>query len=222
MERARHARGGAVSEAVPPAALPDTYQRPAGDAQAETKVLGSRFLARAARVDGLDDVQALLARLRRAEYDATHHVSAYRLGPETPAERADDDGEPSGSSGAPVLRQIVARELWGVAVVVTRWFGGTKLGTGGLVRAYGEAAALALDAAGVETATRRVPLAVRFAYADTSAALHAIGRFDALTLETTYGDDTALRLAVRASQADALVAAFVDATAGRGSALRLP
>ena len=202
--------------------LPDFYARPAGDADAETKVLGSRFLARAVRVDDEADVAALLARLRRAEYDATHHVSAYRLGPEPLRERADDDGEPSGSSGPPILRLLVGRELYGVAVVVARWYGGTKLGTGGLVRAYGDAARLALDAAGVVAVTRRVPVDVRFAYADTSAALHAIARFDALTVETAYGDDTAARLLVRASQADALAAAFVDATAGRGTAIVAP
>lgn len=198
----------------------DFYRTPGQEAEAETKVLGSRFLARAFRVDGEDDVAAILARLRKAEYDATHHVSAYRLGPDLLRERADDDGEPSGSSGPPVLRQIAGRDLVNALVVVTRWFGGTKLGTGGLVRAYGDAARLALDAAGVETVTRRVPVLVRFAYADTSAALHAIARFDTVTTDTAYGDDTALTLAVRASQADALVAAFVDATAGRGTAAR--
>lgn len=195
----------------------DFYRTPGQEAEAETKVLGSRFLARAFCVDDEAAVASTLARLRKAEYDATHHVSAYRLGPETLRERADDDGEPSGSSGPPVLRQIAGRDLVNALVVVTRWYGGTKLGTGGLVRAYGEAAALALDAAGVETVTRRVPVVVRFAYADTSAALHAVGRFDAVTTDTAYGEDTALHLAVRASQADALAAAFVDATAGRGT-----
>jgi len=196
----------------------DFFRTPGQDAEAETKVLGSRFLARAFRVADEVGIAAILQRLRKAEYDATHHVSAYRLGPEPLRERADDDGEPSGSSGPPILRHIAGLDLVNALVVVTRWYGGTKLGVGGLVRAYGDAARLALEAANVETVTRRVPVSVRFAYADTSAALHTIGRFDTVTTDTVYGDDTALTLAVRASQADALVAAFVEATAGRGAA----
>ena len=184
-------------------------------------MLGFRFLARVLRVDDEADVAAHLARLRRAEYDATHHVSAHRLGPDPPRTRADDDGEPAGTAGAPVLRAVEARGLWGVLVVVTRWYGGTKLGTGGLVRAYGEAAALALGAAGAVTETRRVPLVVRFGYGDTSPALHTLGRFDTVTAATAYGDATTLTVLVRASQAAALAAAFTDALGGRGTATLL-
>ncbi len=195
---------------------PDEHLTLARDAEAETKVLGSVFRARALRVATTDDVRAVLGDLRKREWDATHHVSAYRLTDGTA--RADDDGEPSGSSGPPVLRQIDARGLADTLVVAARWFGGTKLGVGGLVRAYGEAAALALDAAGVETVVARTTVVVRFAYADTSPALHAVSRADTVTLATDYGDDTALTLAVRRSDVPRLVDALREATGGRAAA----
>ena len=201
---------------TPALPAPDEHLTIARDAEAETKIVGSLFRARAVAVASVEDVRAVLADLRRREWDATHHVSAYRLADGTA--RADDDGEPSGSSGPPVLRQIDARALVDTLVVVARWFGGTKLGVGGLVRAYGDAAALALDAAGIETVVARTTVAVRFAYADTSPALHAVSRVDAVTLATDYGDDTALTLAVRRGDVPRLVDAIREATGGRAEA----
>ncbi len=105
---------------------------------------GSRFLATAAPVTTEVDARAFLADVSSEFPDASHHCWAWRIA--RPAiERAGDDGEPGGSAGRPMLSQLVGRDLVDAAVVVTRWFGGTKLGVGGLVRAYGGAAGLALD-----------------------------------------------------------------------------
>ena len=131
--------------------------------------------------------------------------------------RFNDDGEPSGTAGAPILRQIDARELTHTLVVVTRYYGGTKLGTGGLIRAYGEAAALALDAAPVEQHTRRTRLRLRFAYADTSPAMHTLSRFDTEIVETHYSDETEIVVGVRRSEVEAFRTAFTEALAGRGT-----
>jgi uncharacterized YigZ family protein len=191
----------------------DETRRPAREALAETRVRGSVFRARAFPVDTEADAQALLAALRRAEPDATHHCSAFRL-PDDLA-RSDDDGEPSGTAGAPILRAIVGRDLVGALVVVTRWYGGTRLGTGGLVRAYGEAAALALDAAGVTVCVRRVAVRVRFAYPDTAAVQRTLARFDTEARDADYGADIVLTAAVRASQAGDFCAALTEATGGR-------
>ncbi len=201
-------------DALPPGLADDEHVGLAGPGEAETRVLGSVFRARAVAVATEADVRRHLGALRAREPDATHHVSAFRL--LGGIARADDDGEPSGTSGAPVLRQIDARGLAGVLVVVARWFGGTKLGTGGLVRAYGEAASLALDDAGTQTLVRRVAVTLRFDYADTAAALYAVSRVDARTDDAAYGIDTRLRLAVRAGHIERLADAFRDATAGRG------
>lgn len=185
-------------------------------AEIETRVLGSRFIARAWPVESEDDVAALLGERRRAEYTATHHCSAYRVGPGADVYRAHDDGEPSGTAGQPILRQIEARAFTNTLVIVTRYYGGTKLGTGGLIRAYGEAAAHVLDAAGSVTHIQRTPVVLTFDYADTSPALHLLTLFDTVTTDTAYGERTCLTVAVRLSEADALVAAFTEALGGRG------
>ena len=195
----------------------DFYLEPAQSAEAEFKDRGSRFLGRVLLVHTLDEASERLAELRKAEWDATHHCWACVAGG---IARSNDDGEPSGSAGAPILRQIEARNLTSVLVIVARWYGGTKLGVGGLVRAYGDAASAALDAAGSVTRTRRTLVRVSFDYDDTSPALHTIGQFDAEQQSQTYDARTHLLLAVRNSQVDDFGAAFVDALGGRGEVSR--
>lgn len=197
--------------------MTDSYRTIARSASIEPpKTKGSRFLGEAFPIATEADAEACLAAVRKREYSATHHVWAWRLRPAGDAFRYSDDGEPSGSAGAPIFRQIEGRDLTNVLVVVTRYYGGTKLGTGGLVRAYGEAAGAALDAARVVERIVRVPVRLRFDYADTSPAMHTVGRFDARVIDQRYGDDTELVVHVRRSQAEALQAAFVDALGGRG------
>ncbi len=193
----------------------DTFLVLSTAARAEIKVKGSRFIAEAIPVSSQEEVDREIGRIRKRDYDATHHCTAYRLGAESKVFRFNDDGEPAGSAGRPILRQIESRRLTDTLVVVTRYFGGTKLGTGGLVRAYGEAASEALGRAGSETVIRRTHVTVAFAYADTSPAMHTIQQFDVKIESTVYDDETHMRLGVRASEADDFVTKFTDALSGR-------
>lgn len=195
--------------------MSDSYLELSKGARTELKAKGSRFIAEAIPVSSVEEAEEEVGRIRKRDYNASHHCIAYRLGPDGSVFRSSDDGEPSGSAGRPILRQIEGRGLTNTLVVVTRYFGGTKLGTGGLVRAYGDAAAAALDAASFSTVILRSSIRVTFAYADTSPAMHTIQRFDTVIEETDYGDETSLRVAVRMSQADAFVAAFLEALSGR-------
>ncbi len=198
--------------------MTDSYRTIARSSAAEPpKTKGSRFLGEAFPATTEAEAEAHLGAVRRREHSATHWCWAWRLGTDGDHFRYADDGEPSGSAGAPVLRQLDARGLTNTLVVVTRYYGGTKLGTGGLVRAYGEAASETLDAARIVERIIRVPVRLRFAYADTSPAMHTVGRFDAEIAEQHYGDDTELVVRVRRSEADALRAAFVEALGGRGA-----
>ena len=199
--------------------MTDSFQTLAAPVQAEPpKTKGSRHIGDAFPVTTEAEAQAALQSVRAREHAATHHVWAWRLGTDG-APRASDDGEPSGSAGLPTLREIEGRDLTDVVVVVTRYYGGTKLGTGGLMRAYSEAAGAALDAGRVVTRIVRVPVTLRFAFADTAPAMRLLDVFGALVEEQTYdADGSALRLAVRAGEAEALAAAFVEATSGRGVA----
>ena len=202
--------------------MPDTYRTLSASAEAEPpKTKGSRFLGDASPVASEDEAQAFIQSVRQREHAARHWCWAYRLGASGETWRASDDGEPNGTGGRPILREIEALELTDTVVVVTRYYGGTKLGTGGLARAYGEAAALVLDTARgaglIRTVTVRVPITLRYGFDDTSAAMRTAQAFDALVVDQRYSaSGAALDLSVRKSQARPLASAFVEATAGRG------
>ncbi len=187
---------------------------------AVTKEKGSRFIAEALPVSSVEEADKALAAIRKRDYDATHHCSAYRIGPTSDLYRYSDDGEPGSSAGLPIFRQIEARALTDTLVVVVRYYGGTKLGTGGLVRAYGDAASLALDDAEVREVIPRTRVAARFGYQDTSPAMHVIGKHDAIISGTEYGDDTVIHLDVRTSEVELFEQAFVEALSGRGDIQR--
>lgn len=198
--------------------MQDTYRTLAAPAQTEIKVKGSRFIAEAFPVPDADAAEARIAAIRKREYNATHVCTAYRVGIEGKTFRYNDDGEPSSTAGPPILRQIDGRDLTNTLVTVTRYFGGTKLGTGGLVRAYGDAASEVLDAATIIEPVIRVPVRVRFDYADTSPAMHTLELFDTEVQETHYTETTELLVAVRASDVELFIATFVDNLGGRGEA----
>nr|WP_051080226.1 YigZ family protein [Demetria terragena] len=114
------------------------------DLAAETEVRRSRFLAIVRRVEDEEQARALVDEMRRRHRDARHHCTAFVVGPVPSVERSNDDGEPGGTAGAPMLEVLRGHQLSDVAAVVVRWFGGIKLGTGGLARAYAGAVQEAL------------------------------------------------------------------------------
>ncbi len=128
----------------------DIYTIPAKNGQALYKDKGSKFFAYAFAVFNEGDIKKCLDDLKKQYPDATHHCYAWILNPDKSAQRANDDGEPANTAGRPILRQILSKGLTNTLVVVVRYFGGTLLGAGGLITAYGEAAKLALDDAGKE------------------------------------------------------------------------
>lgn len=195
----------------------DTYRTIATSASVELRVKGSRFIGEAFPADSVDAASEHIFAVQQRERDATHHCWAYRIGRSGDTFRFNDDGEPSGTAGAPILRQIEGRHLVEVLVVVTRYYGGTKLGTGGLIRAYGDAAGSVLESAPVKECVVRSIFQLRFSYDDTSAAMQTLNRYDAEMLESEYGVDTRLMVAVRESQAEAFVSAFTDSLGGRGT-----
>lgn len=138
----------------------DQYKTIAGQSTGLYKEKGSKFIAIATHVSDVEDVSAQLELTKKNYHDARHHCYAYRLGPQGDDFRYNDDGEPSGSAGRPIHGQLLSAEITNCLVVVVRYFGGTKLGVGGLVTAYKTAARDALDTAKirVETVTGSVEL----------------------------------------------------------------
>ncbi len=177
------------------------------------KVKGSRFIASVAPVATAEAAMAFVEARREEFRDATHNCFAWRL--DTDQDRAGDDGEPSGTAGRPILREIDGRRLTGVVVVVTRYFGGTKLGTGGLIRAYGGAAAAALELA--EVAERRVveTLSITFSYDASGAVKGVLAAFGLEPTSAAYGAEVRMEVAVPVEETDRLRTALSDATRGR-------
>lgn len=124
---------------------------PGGGVDVELEIKRSRFLTRLRRVATEDEARAVIEERRSTFFDARHHCSAFVLGPDARSARSSDDGEPAGTAGIPMLQVLQKNSLTDVVAVVTRYFGGVKLGAGGLVRAYSDAVAQAVEAVGVRT-----------------------------------------------------------------------
>ena len=186
--------------------------------RAAFEVRGSEFVGHAAPVHTVEAAEAFVAEVREAHADATHNVPAYRVRTSEGLlrEYASDQDEPSGSAGKPALNVLQRRDVEDVAVVVTRYYGGTKLGVGGLARAYGEATKRAVDAADV---VERVPhrrLAVEAAY-DDSGTVRGILESEGLEFEAEYGERVAFDAAAPAGDADRVADRLRSATSGRAN-----
>ena len=127
----------------------ELYKTIKQQATAEQTIERSRFIAHAKPVSDKDEADAFIAEIRAQYKDATHNVPAMVIGDKSQIQWASDDGEPQGTSGAPMVQMLVSEGLTNLVIVVTRYFGGIKLGTGGLVRAYTSSAKLVLEAAGI-------------------------------------------------------------------------
>lgn len=115
----------------------------------EIVIQKSRFIAHVARVETEEEAQNFIAEIKKQHWNATHNCSAYLIGEHDQIQKANDDGEPSGTAGVPILEVLKKKGLKDTVVVVTRYFGGIKLGAGGLIRAYGKAASEGIEATGV-------------------------------------------------------------------------
>lgn len=201
--------------------IQDTYLTIARPSRAEQTVKASRFIGEAIPATTVEEALEEIDIIRKREYNASHHCFAYRVGSHAGESRYSDDGEPTGTGGPPILRHIDGRGLTNLVVVVTRYYGGTNLGTGGLIRAYGDAAAAALEDARVITKILRERVSLRFQYDDTSPAMDTINQFDAPILDTNYFEETEIIVDVRRTETDALISMFTSALAGRGVATKL-
>lgn len=141
-----------------------SYKTISGYASAEYEISKSRFIAFAKRVNNEAEAIAFIQKIKKQHWEARHNCSAYLIGENTAWQKADDDGEPSGTAGKPILEVLKKQNLKDTVIVVTRYFGGIKLGAGGLIRAYGKAASLALDAAMIVEKTLYRRLAVKIDY----------------------------------------------------------
>jgi uncharacterized YigZ family protein len=181
---------------------------------------GSRFLSFAYPVTTEADIKAHLEALRRRYFDARHHCYAWMLGPDKKNFRASDDGEPNHSAGDPILGQIRAKELTNVLVVVVRYFGGIKLGVGGLVSAYRAAAAEALRNSIVIEEEVTVRLMLKYPYEKMPEVMRMAKDFGFEILLQDFGEHCMMRAAIPVKHRDGLLAR-VDILNAHGIAIIL-
>jgi uncharacterized YigZ family protein len=193
------------------------YPIPAGEHRIMDEVKGSRFIATAAPAPDAGDARVFIERVRAEFRDATHNCWAYLIGPpgETLRTGSSDDGEPGGTAGTPILNVLLNSGMGDVVVVVTRYFGGVKLGRGGLVRAYGGSARRVLD--GVPLAERvtfvRIEITVEYSFIESIRRL-AVERGCVVT-EEQFGTNAVFVLDVPEEQLETVSAAVVELTRGR-------
>ncbi|HEX2174641.1 MAG TPA: YigZ family protein [Nocardioidaceae bacterium] len=193
---------------------PSSYLTIARDGEAETEVKRSRFLCWLRRVEDEDAARRMVEQARKQHWDARHHCSAFVLGPDARIRRSHDDGEPSGTAGAPMLEVLRGRAVSDVAAVVIRYFGGTLLGAGGLVRAYSDAVRTALDEVGVVRRRQVRLLDVATGHADAGRLEHEMRARGVAVCAVEYGERATLRLGVPLDDLPAIEELLASATGG--------
>lgn len=183
----------------------DSYLTLAAPAEASLRERSSRFLAYAYPVCSEEEIRERLDALRKRYYDATHHCYAWRLGPRGERFRANDDGEPSGTAGRPILGQMLSHGITECLIVVVRYFGGTKLGVPGLIAAYKEAAAAVIAAAGITERTVDRTFRVQFPYEAMNDIMRIVKDEQPAVRSQEFGNLCTVTLAIRAGRAEALL-----------------
>lgn len=174
--------------------MADSYLTIAGPARAKFTEKMSRFLAFAQPVETVEEAKEFVAGLQKEYYDARHVCWAWVIGLETPHVYSNDNGEPSGTAGKPILGQINSRQLRNVVVAVVRYFGGIKLGTPGLIAAYKESASLCLDEAQIIQLRRQEELTLTFAYPNMNSVMQLVKHPDITILNRNFDNTCTLTL----------------------------
>ena len=188
---------------------------PAAETRVELTVVNSRFIATIAPAFSVDEARAFVGRVRAEFSDASHNVPAYVIGHgATTIAHCHDDGEPSGTAGRPMLAVLQGSGLGDVALVVTRYFGGTKLGTGGLVRAYGDAARAALAALPRAAKVATVTALIETPYPLLERLRLLVAAHGGQTFDEEFAAAITLTIRFRAEQFDAFAAALSELSHG--------
>ncbi|MBH0131379.1 YigZ family protein [Salinibacterium sp. NK8237] len=197
---------------------------PGATAEAELEIKRSRFLCRVVRVDNEADARDVIEQARKTYWDARHHCSAFVLGSSTEPDqvrRSNDDGEPSGTAGRPILDVITGRNLIDCVAVVTRYFGGTLLGTGGLIRAYSDATALAVDGLRAQKRLvlreRRELFQLALPHSDAGRVESELRQHGVTVVGTEYGSSAVMTLAADPGDESALAERVAGITSGTQS-----
>ena len=186
------------------------------DSIAEIEVKKSRFIGRLINVRSEEEAKLLLEEIRRENRDANHNCYAMRIGdPKNVLERFSDDGEPQGTAGKPILELLKGNELYDVLAVVTRYFGGTLLGTGGLVRAYTKASQEALEVSTIITRISGVKLKITTEYTGIGKVQYILGQRKIPILASEYTEKVETEVLVSDEEVEMIIAEITEGTNGQ-------
>ena len=181
--------------------------------EANYEINRSKFIAHVKHAQDEDQARDFLQSMKKRYFDATHNCSAWILGIEVEKHKSNDDGEPGGTAGNPILEVIKKNALTNVIIVVTRYFGGIKLGAGGLIRAYSHAASLGLNASDVVTMTPMQKFEVTIEYGMLSSVENWLRQKKITVDETEYAADVTLRLMAEPTEIDEILSGLTELTA---------
>ena len=180
------------------------------DGQVQEEIKKSRFICHAKRVYSEAEARDFITAIKKEHYKATHNCSAFIVGERSEIKRTSDDGEPSGTAGVPMLGVLENHNLTNVCVVVTRYFGGIKLGAGGLIRAYAGSVALAVKEIGIIEIKEQAGIAIQMSYAQYQEYGNFLREYHLMELDTNFTDQIATMIYVDKEEKENIKAALVE------------
>ena len=180
------------------------------DGQVQEEIKKSRFICYAKRVYSEEEARDFITAIKKEHYKATHNCSAFIVGERSEIKRTSDDGEPSGTAGVPMLSVLENHNLTNVCVVVTRYFGGIKLGAGGLIRAYAGSVALAVKEIGIIEIKEQAGIAIQMSYAQYQEYGNFLKEYNLMELETNFTDQVDTMIYVDKEEKENIKAALVE------------
>ena len=175
----------------------------------------SHFIGYVRHTESEEEALAFINEIRKKHYDARHNCFAYCVDGEQQTQRFSDDGEPGGTAGKPILEVIKGNELCDVCIVVTRYFGGTLLGTGGLVRAYTDAAKACIENTQVLAKRRMIPMKLHTNYTDFGKIQYLLASEEIPIIDSEYGEDVCVHVEIFVDDADEVKKKLIEVTAAR-------
>ena len=180
------------------------------DGQVQEEIKKSRFICHAKRVYSEEEARDFITAIKKEHYKATHNCSAFIIGERSEIKRTSDDGEPSGTAGVPMLGVLENHNLTNVCVVVTRYFGGIKLGAGGLIRAYAGSVALAVKEIGIIEIKEQAGIAIQMSYAQYQEYSNFLKEYNLIELDTNFTDQVDTMIYVDKEEKENIKAALVE------------
>ncbi|MCK5817616.1 MAG: YigZ family protein [Candidatus Marinimicrobia bacterium] len=192
------------------------YKTIKSTSQSKITIKGSKFLGFAYPVESSEEIESILHDTRKKYYDATHHCYAWQLGNGNDMTfRYNDDGEPSGTAGKPIYGAIQRLDLTHVLIISIRYYGGTKLGTGGLIRAYGQSASDTLDAAKIKTVEIGDTINFTCSYEQHPIILRVVNQYHLINLEQNFTEDININIEIDENDTNKIIDEIKNATNGK-------